>query len=440
MISDQAYVWVWLPGSIEPVVAGVLQRSGNRLHFAYGRSYLARDNAVALYLPELPLRAGEHIPDYELASCLRDAAPDAWGRRVIVQRLLHRSGSQVDTAELDELTYLLESGSDRIGALDFQHSATEYIPRHGHNASLDQLLEAADLIQSGESVPEPLLQAIQHGTSVGGARPKALIDDKDGSKWIAKFSTSTDIYNIVKAEFVAMRLAHLAGLDAATVQLTRAAGRDVLLVQRFDRDILAPATRRIMVSALTILGLDEMQARYASYEDLAEQIRHRFTHPNNTLTELFRRMVFNILVSNTDDHARNHAAFWDGRLLSLTPAYDICPQLRAGREAGQAMRIHGNNNLSRISTCLAAAQSFNLTAGEAQQLIDQLIVAIEKHWPDVAEEAVLPAKDRELLRQRLLLPDGIFDQSSLKVASRSLTSTWRACHVEAESEDGPAER
>lgn len=410
MISDQAYVWVWLPGAVEPVVAGALKRSGNRLHFAYGRSYLARDNAIALYLPELPLRTGEHVPEFTLAGCLRDAAPDAWGRRVIVQRLLHRAGSQVDTAELDELTYLLESGSDRIGALDFQLSATEYAPRLSQNASLDQLIQASDLIQAGESLPLPLLQAIQHGTSIGGARPKALIDDIDGSKWVAKFSTSTDVYNIVKAEFVAMRLAHFAGINVATVRLTRTAGRDVLLVRRFDRDIKAPATRRIMVSALTILGLHEMQARYASYEKLAEQIRHRFTRPGDTVNEMYRRMVFNILVGNTDDHARNHAAFWDGSLLSLTPAYDICPQLRAGREAGQAMRIHGDNNLSRLSTCIAAAQSFNLKANEAQQLIEQLISSIEQHWPAVADEAELSDNDRKLFRQRLLFPDGMYDQ------------------------------
>lgn len=258
-------------------------------------------------------------------------------------------------------------------------------------------------------MPSPLLQAIQHGTSIGGARPKALIDDIDGSKWVAKFSTSTDVYNIVKAEFVAMRLAHFAGLSVAAVRLTRTAGRDVLLVRRFDRDIEAPATRRIMVSALTILGLHEKQARYASYEKLAEQIRHRFARPIDTVNEMYRRMVFNILVGNTDDHARNHAAFWDGSLLSLTPAYDICPQLRAGREAGQAMRIHGDNNLSRLSTCIAAAQSFNLRANEAQQLIEQLISSIERHWPAVADEAELTNNDRKLFRQRLLFPDGVYD-------------------------------
>ena len=161
-------------------------------------------------------------------------------------------------------------------------------------------------------------------------------------KLIAKFSSSTDTYNVVKSEFVAMRLAAKLGLDAAPVQLAHVAGKDVLLVERFDR-VRAEAgwQRRAMVSALTLFGLDEMMARYASYADLTEIIRHRFSQPRETLRELFGRLVFNILCGNTDDHARNHAAFWDGKQLALTPAYDLCPQNRTGNEASQAMLITG---------------------------------------------------------------------------------------------------
>src|SRR5690606_20000377 len=123
----------------------------------------------------------------------------------------------------------------------------------------------------------------------------------------------------------------------------------VLLVERFDRKATAEGwTRRGMVSALTLFGLDEMMARYASYQDLAEIIRHRFARPAQTLRELFGRIVFNVLCGNTDDHARNHAAFWNGHQLSLTPAYDICPQARTGNEASQAMLIAGEKRLSKI--------------------------------------------------------------------------------------------
>ena len=113
-----------------------------------------------------------------------------------------------------------------------------------------------------------------------------------------------------------------------------------------------------MVSALTIFELDEMMAAYASYEKLAECIRHRFAHSTASLHELFARMVFNILCGNTDDHARNHSAFWDGHQLALTPAYDICPQSRTGQQASQAMLIHGSDRRSQIATCMAAAPCF----------------------------------------------------------------------------------
>jgi serine/threonine-protein kinase HipA len=135
----EAFVWIWLPGSAEPVVAGRLAARGDQLIFNYGRSYLERPNAIPVYLPELPLQAGE-LPlqdGLSMPGCIRDAAPDAWGRRIIINRLFAARGPDVDTDRLDELTYLLESSSDRVGALDFQRSATEYQPRAMHNAPLE---------------------------------------------------------------------------------------------------------------------------------------------------------------------------------------------------------------------------------------------------------------------------------------------------------------
>lgn len=193
----------------------------------------------------------------------------------------------------------------------------------------------------------------QPRTSIDGTRPKALIDDND-KKFIAKFSASNHTYSVVKAEFIAMRLASACGLKTAPVSITRAAHKDVLLIERFDRLHSAMGwTRRAMVSALTLLGLDEMMARYASYEDLAELDRHRFSEPKQTLRELYGRICFNVLCSNTDDHAGNHAAFWDGRQLTLTPAYDICRQSRTGSEATQAMLIKGDIRASTLAACLA---------------------------------------------------------------------------------------
>ncbi|MDO8273657.1 MAG: type II toxin-antitoxin system HipA family toxin [Gammaproteobacteria bacterium] len=400
----EAFVWIWLPEATTPVVAGRLAEVGGKLLFNYGKSYLDRPEAIPIYSPELPLRQGL-LPlsnELNMPGCLRDAAPDAWGRRVILNRLHSGHAGHQDTA-LDELTYLLESGSDRIGALDFQLSPTEYVPRQARQATLEELLASAERVEQGIPLSPELDQALRHGSSIGGARPKAMIDT-DEKKYIAKFSGSTDVYSVVKAEFVAMRLAALAGLQVAPVQLVRASGKDVLLVERFDRiKVETGWQRKAMVSALTLCGLNELMARYASYEDLAEIIRHRFVEPAETLRELFSRLAFNILCGNTDDHARNHAAFWNGRQLTLTPAYDICPQSRTGNEASQAMLIMGTNNMSRLEVCVAAASRFLLSAEEARAIIVRLIASIQANWDAVCGEAQLSQVDKAMLKERQFL-------------------------------------
>lgn len=406
------FVWIWLPGETLPVVAGKLTVAGPTYVFNYGKSYLQRENAIAIYDAELPLRRGllPLLPGLTIPGCLRDAAPDAWGRRVILNRKFGRKASGVDPAALDELTYLVESGSDRIGALDFQLSPTQYEPRYASGASLEELIEATERVEKGIPLTTELAHALQHGTSIGGARPKAVIES-DSRKFIAKFSTSSDLYSVVKAEYAAMRLAGMAGLDVAPVFLKRAADKDVLLVERFDRTATAKGwQRKSLVSALTLLALDEMMARYASYETLAELVRIRFGSAPETLRELFSRIVFNILVGNTDDHARNHAAFWDGRMLTLTPAYDICPQPRLRQIATQAMLIAGDDRSSRIATCLAAAPQFFLSEKDAADIIVNLVECIAQNWPAVCDESSLSEVDRNLLWANQILNPYIFEQ------------------------------
>jgi len=409
MISSQenkeAYVWIWLPGNTEPIVAGKLENDGNYITFNYGKSYLNRPDAIAIYNPELPLQSGvlPLLNGLNMPNAIRDAAPDAWGRRVIINRKMGLQGNDTDTATLDEMTYLLESGSDRIGSLDFQLSPTEYIPRAAQNATLEELLESAKRVQDGIPLSPDLDQALCHGSSIGGARPKALIEDS-GSKYIAKFSASNDTYSVVKAEYIAMRLATLCKLKVAPVKLVQALGKDVILIERFDRyKIESGWTRKSMVSALTLFGLNDMTARYASYEDFAEIIRARFTEPKDTLKELFGRLVFNILCGNNDDHARNHAAFWNGTDLTLTPAYDICPQQRTGNVSSQAMKIVGNNGDSQLKTCLEAAHHFLLSNEEAIEIFTTFQDIIRDNWNDVCDEASLTKIDRSFFWGRQFL-------------------------------------
>jgi len=409
-LAKEAYVWIWLPAETEPVVAGRIEADGDRYVFNYGKSYLDRSDRMPIYLPELPLDAGAIYPEegLSMAGALRDGLPDAWGRRVIINQITGYKGKAAQDIEFDELTYMLASGSDRIGAIDFQASAKNYVPRSVNAASLEELMASADRVEKGVPLTPQLDQALRHGSSIGGARPKATIQDGD-RKYIAKFSSTSDTYGVVKAEFLAMRLARLAGLSVAPVRLVRASGKDAILIERFDRERIGENwTRRAVVSALTIFGLDEMMVRYTSYEDLAEAIRHRFTDPEATLRELFGRLTFNILVGNTDDHARNHAAFWDGTILTLTPAFDICPQQRMGREANQAMLILGDIKESRLSLCVDAAHRFHLSADDAKVIIEGQADCIRGNWNDACDEAKMTEVDREFLWRRQFLNDYAF--------------------------------
>jgi serine/threonine-protein kinase HipA len=169
----EAYVWVWLPGEAQPVVAGKLTLEGKRLLFNYGQSYLGRENRISLYERELPLQSGviEPLGSLLMPGCIRDGSPDAWGRRVIINSLYGARSKKIDDVELGELTYLLESGSDRIGALDFQRSATHYEPRAAQNVDYRELLEAAERVENGVPLTPELDRALHHGTPIGGARP-----------------------------------------------------------------------------------------------------------------------------------------------------------------------------------------------------------------------------------------------------------------------------
>ncbi len=410
-IKTEAYAWIWLPGETEPVVAGRLTQEENVVTFLYGQSYLARPNAIAIYDKELPLKAGEiaPLPGLQFAGAIRDAAPDAWGRRVILNRKFGRKALSKIEDPLNEISYLLESGSDRIGALDFQVSPTTYVPRGLANASLEELLTAAERVEEGVPLTPDLDSALHHGSSIGGARPKALIDDSD-KKYIAKFSSTSDTYNVVKSEFVAMRLAHLAGLSVADVHMKTTSGKNVLLIERFDRlKTKQGYARRSLISALTLLELDEMLAHYASYKDLTDVIRARFEKPKECLEELFKRLVFNILIGNNDDHARNHAALWNGTHLILSPAYDLCPQKRGGRESNQAMFISEDDKTSRLANCIQSAHNFLIKRKEAISMIEDVMSTIAKNFKHVCDEGEITHVDRTFMKQTQFFNEYAFD-------------------------------
>lgn len=401
---SEAYVWAWLPDATAPVVAGVVQRRGDDHRFAYARSYRERPDAISLYEPELPLREGwiEPRDGLAIAGALRDAGPDAWGQRVIIEGL-YGDASAVDPGDVGQLTFLLESASNRIGGLDFQTSSDSYLERGGA-ASLDELHGAAIELAEGRYLSPELAKALIDGAAVGGARPKVVIDDGDRS-FIAKLSVSTDPYPVVKAEAVGLDLARRVGLDVPTSQVTASLDRDVLLVERFDRP--GSGRRRMMVSGLTMLGLDEMFARYATYPNILDVLQRQGSDPD-VGRRLFERIVFNVAIGNNDDHARNHAAFWDGHELTLTPVYDLCPQARSGESSGQAMAIdREGNRASTMGTCIDAAGVYGLERDEALDVVRFQIDTINDAWTEVADVNGLTQAQRNYLFGRQILNPSI---------------------------------
>ncbi|PPG10869.1 MULTISPECIES: type II toxin-antitoxin system HipA family toxin [unclassified Rathayibacter] len=406
MPSDRVYVWTWLPGSETPVVAGAVEQRGDRFPFVYAASYRSLPGSISLYGPELPLREGTIEPrdGLVLAGALRDGSPDGWGRTVIDERRGARDRG------LTELEYMIASGSSRFGALDFQESPTEYTPREDRS-SLDELHEAADRLEAGLALSPALDAALLRGTSIGGARPKATLLDDAGVEHIAKFSASSDrTFQVVNAEGAALALARRAGLDVARSRVVSSLGKDVLLVQRFDRE---GRRRRHAVSALTMSGESEWTARYVSYPEVLDVLRRHGPAGVDPGPELFARIAFNMAISNSDDHARNHAAFWDGRHLTLTPAYDLAPGNRSGETATQALAYsRDGEKRANFASLMKSAPVYGLDRAEGRAVVERTIEAVVDGFDDAVEEARVPERDRELLRGHLFLNPGVLHDLS----------------------------
>jgi serine/threonine-protein kinase HipA len=395
-MTSEAYVWIYLPRHTEPIVCGRLQRQNDASYsFLYGRNYRDRGDAITLAPDGMALapRAAFSRRPGALPGPIRDAGPDAWGRYVTE----YRRG----TANLDELDILLAGQGDRIGALAFSHSAAEYAVADPPHVTLAELEAAVQGAQEGRPLPPHLLDALLHGTTIGGARPKASIQ-LEGRQWIAKFSSTTDQYRVVRWEAATLTLAAAAGLRVPAHRLEQVNQRDVLLVERFDREqTQGGVNRHLMLSALTLLDLDDTETTLASYPDLSEVLLRHAEDAVGDRKELFRRMAFNILVGNEDDHAKNHSCFWDGHRLRLTPAYDLLPQRRAGMEGRQAM-IVGTRGLggreSTLSNAFTSAGRFGLDMDEAVALARDVLAVVEGQWEACFAAAGVSRREIDSLR------------------------------------------
>lgn len=357
--------------------------------FSYASSYLARRDAYALD-PALPLRSGQHqTPDgRKIFGAFSDCAPDRWGRMLIHRKQRageNQSGGEVSFGEID---YLLGVRDDlRQGALRFRDPAThEFLAAETdgvpHLVDLPELLSLADRVERDVASPEEIEILLKGGSSLGGARPKAHVIDQKGNIAIAKFPrTAGDDWDVTGWEAITLRLAREAGLTVAEAELQTIAGRSVLIVDRFDRN----GEERIgYASAMTLLEARDGDSR--TYLDLVEVIEEESDRVSADLGELWRRIAFSILVSNTDDHLRNHgflrktSAGW-----SLSPAFDMNPNPEPGRKL-LSTAIDARSNEAHLGMLLEVAELFRLNADRSRKVLAEVSAATSR-WREVAGQA-----------------------------------------------------
>lgn len=405
---SECFVYITLPGEVAPVTAGrfVLGRDRRDVpegRFVYGRSYMERPNAVALDPIELKFapRTYSTVRLGGLFGALRDASPDYWGRRVIQRHL--------GKAQPGEMEYLLYSPDDRAGALGFGLNQAPPAPKRTFNQTLDlaNLQAIADKIVADEEAPAAAANAdaaqqvenlMRIGTSMGGARPKAVVENEAGL-WIAKFNRPDDDWNSARVEHAMLLLGRACGLTTAESRVEVVGGRDVLLVKRFDREkVESGYLRARMVSALTLLRAeDTYQSREKwSYVLFAEELRRVCDDPEENARELFRRMCFNALISNVDDHPRNHAAIAKYAAWKLSPAYDLTPAVPISIERRDlAMACGDAGRLASAENLLSQRARFLLDADEARGIVDAMEAQVRASWYATARAAGVSERDCE---------------------------------------------
>lgn len=400
MTSRECYVHVQLPGTLQTVPAALLAieklPDGTYVgRFRYGDRYLERRDAVALDPFELPLddRLREFTVFKGVPGAVRDASPDHWGRKVIEHKL-HRAAG-----DLEEIDYMVHGPADGGGYLSFSSELPLKLTARKFNRThqLAELIQTAEDIEEGKAVPEHLLEELEPGTSMGGMRPKATIEDGE-RLWIGKFPLKDDPFNLQRVECAVLELARRAGVDAASARIQAVGSNDVLMIERFDREYSPKGYfRHGMVSAMTMVGADESLTNrpHWSYLLLADQIRRWSTKPDADRVELFRRMVFNAAVTNDDDHLRNHAVLRNAKGWQLSPAYDIVPARRTSLDHRDlALTVGDHGRTASIFNLISQCARFGLSTEEARNVIDA-IVAVVKTWRDVFREQAVAAKDIE---------------------------------------------
>lgn len=369
--------------------------------FAYGRRYLERTDRIPVDPVALPLheagtsRTFRTEEGFAVFGGIRDAAPDGWGQYLMYKAMGDRLPSEIDL--------ILASGEHRVGALAFGPTSAqpERItpwgggPAPGEEFTLAELAEAAERAQHVDELDENLRALLAAGSSLGGARPKAATKIGD-QPWIAKFQKRGDSFPECRVELATMRLASECGLDVPPLDFRCVLDRDIYLIERFDRIPHGNwLERRPFASGLTMLGAHESEVSSFSYADLAGAIRQFGTEVRQDLHELFRRMLLNILVTNDDDHLRNHGFLFDGEGWRLSPLYDVVPKPQLGLERRLVLGVGPEGRNATIENALAGAAVFDLSHDDAKAIAENMSITVATRWEQLFTEAGISAADRK---------------------------------------------
>ena len=403
MTTIRTYVFVHLEEG--PVPAGLLTMTDEPRNqfatFAYGRRYLERADRIPVDPVALPLheagtsRTFRTEEGFAVFGGIRDAAPDGWGQYLMYKAMGDRLPSEIDL--------ILASGEHRVGALAFGPTPAqpERItpwgggPAPGEEFTLAELAEAAERAQHVDELDENLRALLAAGSSLGGARPKAATKIGD-QPWIAKFQKRGDSFPECRVELATMRLASECGLDVPPLDFRCVLDRDIYLIERFDRIPHGNwLERRPFASGLTMLGAHESEVSSFSYADLAGAIRQFGTEVRQDLHELFRRMLLNILVTNDDDHLRNHGFLFDGEGWRLSPLYDVVPKPQLGLERRLVLGVGPEGRNATIENALAGAAVFDLGHDDAKAIAENMSRTVATRWEQLFTEAGISAADRK---------------------------------------------
>lgn len=390
------------PGGVQRV--GTLhrqaRRGGEAVAFEYHPDWLTDPDRFSLE-PALTLNRGAFAPAAGLAmfGSIGDSAPDTWGRRLMQRaerRRAEREGRAVRT--LAEADYLIGVADvSRLGALRFRYAGGAVFETPTAQGvpglvELGSLMAVTDRILRDEETDADLQMIFAPGSSLGGARPKASVIDQHGQLSIAKFPKPDDDYSVERWESVALTLAGMAGVRVAAHELIEVAGQAILLSRRFDRE---GEGRIPFLSALSMMGLKDGER--GSYPELVDVLAQTGAQAQRDAAELYRRMVLNVLISNVDDHLRNHGFLWLGQGgWTLSPAYDLNPTPVDVKARILTTTIDLDDGTCDLALVLAVAGLFSLSDAEARDIVRE-VAQVTRGWRDVAAAAgARPAEIRRM--------------------------------------------